>query len=161
TFYHGAHSAAACLSPGPLGREHERRVDYMRRWLTYFDAPVFQTGIYRDMAEWFCRDGHFDAALACITKATETAERAESAIDLRSAHHIHAYILLNKGCPAEALPLLCQDEHPNPFRRLFEGYHWVEALLGVGERSAAHAWMERVYAIVGAYELPREGADTL
>jgi transcriptional regulator with XRE-family HTH domain len=161
TLYHGAHSAAVCLSPGPLGREYERRVVYMRRWLTYFEAPVFQTGIYRDMAEWFCRDGHFDEALACITQATETAERAGSAIDLRSARHIHASILLNMGRPAEALPLLCRDEHPNLFQRLFEGYHWVDALLGVGERSAARDWMERVYAIVQAYDLPTEGADAL
>jgi transcriptional regulator with XRE-family HTH domain len=161
TLYHGAHSAAASLSPGPPGRAYERRVGYMRRWLTYFDAPLFQTGIYRDMAEWFCHDGHFDEALACITKATVTAERAESAIDLRSARHIHAHILLNIGCPAQALPLLCRDEHPSPFQRLFEGYHWVDALLGVGERSAACEWLARVYAIVQRYDLPSEGADTL
>jgi transcriptional regulator with XRE-family HTH domain len=140
---------------------HRRAIAFLRPWVGYAETPSWQTGLYRDMAEWACGNGQLEAALGWIAKASETAEHAEDLLPIRAARHIYRHILLTTRAFDAALPLLPQDEETDPFQLAFEVGHRVQTLLGVGERDAAHDWLNHLYTHLRAYDLPLAGAESL
>jgi transcriptional regulator with XRE-family HTH domain len=161
-WFDAVHSTGFALVPH-LGALRERRqVEYLRRWLDFTDDPFWQTGLYRDMAQYAAAAGDIEAALGWIGRAETLAERLEDPTPQRLARHVHVSALLAAGRPAEALPLLASEAYPDLLhQRLYEVYHWVEVLLALGERSTAQDWLNRAYALCQEYGLSTEGTDAL
>jgi len=161
-WYSAVHATGYVLVPHLGALRHRRRVDYLRHWLDFTPLPLWQTGLYRDMADYAMEAGDTEAALGWIGKAEALAERLDTPLALHLAKHIHARVLLAAGRPKEALPLLPAPEPDiSVHQQLYDAYQWVEVLQALGERCAAQDWLRRAYALCQEYGLSTGGTDAL
>jgi transcriptional regulator with XRE-family HTH domain len=143
-------------------RRNHRRVEYLRRWLDCTEDPFWQTGLYRDMADYAMQSGHTEAALEWIGKAKALAERLDIPIPLHLAQHIHARVLLVAGRPKEALHVLPAPEAGiSVHQQMYEACQRVEVLLALEERTEAQEWLDRACALCQEYDLSTESTDAL
>jgi transcriptional regulator with XRE-family HTH domain len=153
-------SAMAAVHAGPRMRP-QRGVERVQLWLDFMPDPLWESALYRDLAGYLGECREFDGALQCIGRAHAAAARSGEWLQIRSAKHIQVYILLEAGRPQEALPWLPADDHPDPQQRRFEAYTWVRTMLGLGEKAAAHEWLNRTYAILRELEIDESDVDWL
>lgn len=141
------HATCVVLVPHLGVLRNHRRVEYLRRWLDFTDDPVWQTGLYRDMAQYASESNHTEAALAWVRKAEAQAERLYP-LSLHLTKHIHAKVLLAAGRPKEAMQVMPAPEAGvSVQQQLYEANLRVEALLALGDLTEAQEWLNRAYAL--------------
>ncbi len=162
-WFSAIHATGFVLVPHLAGaRRNRRRVEYLRRWLDCTDDPTWQSGLYRDMADYALESGHFEAALGWIGKAETLAKRLDEDISLHLARHVHVKVLVAAGHPKEALPLLpLPNRGISVHQQLYDAYQWIGASLAVGDHTGAQDWLNRAYALCQEYGLSTEGTDAL
>lgn len=161
-WFSAIHATGFVLVPHLGRRRHRHRVEYLRRWLDCTDDPVWQSGLYRDMADYAVESGHFEAALSWICKAETLAERLDTSVTLHLAKHVHAKVLLAAGRPKEALPLLPLPEAGiSVHQQLYQTYQWIQVLLALGDHTGVQDWLNHAYALCQEYGLSTEGTDAM
>jgi len=157
------HASGAVLAPhlGTLLR-NRRRVEYLRRWLDLTDDRIWQTGLYRDMAQYASESGHFEAALGWISQAEALAERLYPA-SLYLSRHVHANVLLAAGRPREAFRRLPSPEAAefSVHQELYDANQRVEVMRALGDHTGAQDWLNRAYALCREHGLSTAGPDSL
>jgi hypothetical protein len=137
-------------------------VEYLRGWLDFTDDPVWQTNLYRDMADYAMQAGHLEASLGWIAQAQTLAEGLGDANTLHITKHIHANVLMAAGCAKAALGVMPAPERSISVQQQFyEASLRIEVLLALGERTEAQEWLNGVYGLCREYSLSTERADDL
>jgi transcriptional regulator with XRE-family HTH domain len=156
-----AHATGAVLALHQGALRNRRRVEYLRRWLDCTNHLVWQTGLYRDMAQYASESGHFEAALCWISKAEALAERLYP-LSLHLTKHIRSRVLLAAGRANEALLAMpSQEAGISVHQQLYEANQRVEVLQALGDHTEAHDWLNRAYALCREHSLSTEGTDAL
>jgi transcriptional regulator with XRE-family HTH domain len=156
-----AHATGVVLVPHQGALRNRRRVEYLRRWLDCTNHLVWQTGLYRDMAQYASESGHFETALDWIRKAEALAERLYP-LSLHLTKHIHARVLLAAGRANEALLAMpSQEAGISVHQQLYEANQRVEVLQALGDHTEAHDWLNRAYTLCREHSLSTEGTDAL
>jgi transcriptional regulator with XRE-family HTH domain len=156
------HATGHALVPHLGARRHCRQVEYLRRWLDFTDDPVWQTNLYRDMADYVMEAGHFEASLGWIAKAQTLAERFGDPNTIHITKHIHAHVLMAAGCLKEASRVMPAPERSiSVQQQYFEATLRIEVLLAFGDHTEAQEWLNCAYALCREYSISTERADDL
>jgi hypothetical protein len=125
-----------------------------RGWLGLSADPLWQSALYRDMAEYATAAGDTAAALDWAGKAHTLAQDQDDPLVLHLAGHVWGRALLAAGRPGEALALLPSDEHASPHQQLWDSCYRVEARLALGDRSGAQEELGHAFALCREHDLP-------
>jgi tetratricopeptide (TPR) repeat protein len=161
-WFFAVHGTGFVLAPHLGAQRHRRRVEYLRRWLDFSDDPAWQTGLYRDMADYAMQADQFEAALGWIGQAEALAERLDTRVDLHLAKHIHSKVLLAAGRPKEALRKLSSPGGvTNVHQQLYDAFQRIDVLQALGDRTEAQVWLNRAYEHCQEHGLSTWGVDGL
>lgn len=131
-----------------------RRVALARGWLDLSTDPLWQSALYRDMAEYATAAGDTAAALDWAGRAHTLAQDQDDPQLQHAAEHVRGRALLAAGRFGEALALLPSDEHAAPHQQLWDSCSRVEARLALDDRSGAQAELGHAFALCREHNLP-------
>jgi transcriptional regulator with XRE-family HTH domain len=146
TVFHGK-------SPAP-----ERGLKMLRPWLAEERWPHMHAWILADMAKYTGMRGEPEVSLMLAEQACQVAEKSGHYSELSNRKWDKAEVLLKAGYPEEALILL-EDREPDEATvsvGIDVALLRTEAYLAMGDRSAAHGWLQRVLDDIDAYHINYE-----
>ena len=161
-WFRAVHATGAVMTPYlDGGLRHRHRIEFLRRWLDLTDDRVWQTGLYRDMAQYSAESGHYEAALGWIGTAEMQAERINP-LSLHLTKHIHSKALLAAGRPKAALLKLPSSEAGlGVHQQLYDANQRVEALLALGDHAEAQDWLSHAYTLCREHGLSPDRVNDL
>jgi len=137
----------------------KRGLEHLRSWSALKQWPEMQAWMLADMAKYLSLSGEVEAALTLAEQSCQIVERAGDEYEWILRKRDKAWLLLQAGRPAEALPLIEVQARGESLLgdRIDLFLLRAEAYLGVGNRSEAHEWLQRAQNDVEAsnFEIKR------